>query len=315
MVLDRRLPSLLCPLVCFFTGSPALAETTGGECEEWQTKQPAWIWCDDFESDAPLSARYGEANIAAGPQQTLDGPAHSGRGALQLRYQGIGLNTDHVNPGHIRRNFGRAPFPNTHRNRGAPPWFEGETFTTIHYRYFHLLPSDFEGWPDKYSRAFVVHEAGPTPWNAQTMIAHVWWIPDAGRLGIDPASAINPAQPFSPPSTTAWNDFHNLFWLNKGWPSASRYGSSPLNKGQWHCVEVRVQLNTPQEPFDDGEFQLWIDGVPQISQSRQRLYWRGAADKWGINGIQLESYWNRGSPRTQSRYFDDFVISREPIGC
>ena len=33
-----------------------------------------------------------------------------------------------------------------------------------------------------------------------------------------------------------------------------------------------------------------------------------------MNAIFLEAYWNEGSPREQYRWYDDFVVSTEPIG-
>ena len=32
------------------------------------------------------------------------------------------------------------------------------------------------------------------------------------------------------------------------------------------------------------------------------------------NGMSWDCYWNGGSPRKQSRYYDDLVLSTEPVG-
>ena len=33
-----------------------------------------------------------------------------------------------------------------------------------------------------------------------------------------------------------------------------------------------------------------------------------------INAVMLEAYWNEGSPADQRRWYDDFVVSTQPIG-
>jgi len=75
-------------------------------------------------------------------------------------------------------------------------------------------------------------------------------------------------------------------------------------------VESRVKLNTPDQ--SDGINQLWIDD--RLECERRNLNFRGSYTKHGINAVFLEAYWNQGSPVTQSRWYDNFVISTEPIG-
>ena len=76
------------------------------------------------------------------------------------------------------------------------------------------------------------------------------------------------------------------------------------------CVEARAKLNTPGKK--DGLNQLWIDG--RLEAERKNLDWRGSYTGHGINAVFLESYWNEGSPVTQRRWIDQFVISTKPIG-
>jgi len=75
-------------------------------------------------------------------------------------------------------------------------------------------------------------------------------------------------------------------------------------------VEARAKLNTPGQK--DGLNQLWIDG--RLEAERKNLDWRGDYTGHGINAVFLETYWNDGSPVTQSRWIDNFVISTRPIG-
>ncbi len=76
------------------------------------------------------------------------------------------------------------------------------------------------------------------------------------------------------------------------------------------CIEARAKLNTPGQK--DGLFQLWIDG--RLESERKNLDWRGSYTGHTINAVFLEAYWNKGSPVTQCRWYDNFVISTKPIG-
>ena len=109
--------------------------------------------------------------------------------------------------------------------------------------------------------------------------------------------------------TTRYNDFPNLHWLGNK-PVARLRLFSPEEAGRWVCVESRARLNTPGKK--DGLNQLWIDG--RLEAERTNLDWRGGYTGHGINAVFLEAYWNKGSPVTQSRWYDNFVISTKPIG-
>ena len=135
------------------------------------------------------------------------------------------------------------------------------------------------------------------------MIAHVWGVSDT--LTLDPASGVKDGQVV----TTRYNDFAHLRWLgNKPWAKFPIH--STAETGWWVCVESRAKLNTPGKK--DGVNQLWIDG--RLEAERKNLDWRGSYNAYGINAVFLEAYWNKGSPVTQKRWYDHFVISTEPIG-
>ena len=63
----------------------------------------------------------------------------------------------------------------------------------------------------------------------------------------------------------------------------------------------------------DGIFEMWIDGA--LEAQRTGVNWLGTYSAYGINAVFLENYWNTGSPRRQERYFDNFVVSTQRIGC
>lgn len=169
--------------------------------------------------------------------------------------------------------------------------------------YWRIYVKHQYGWtgggPAKLSRATSIVS---NKW-AQAMISHVWSSGEA--LTLDPATGIRGDKI----ATGKYNDFANLRWL--GNRPASRFKiHSTAESGRWVCVEARVKLNTPGKK--DGLNQLWIDG--RLEAERKNLDWRGSYTGHGINAVFLESYWNNGSPVTQRRWIDNFVISTKPIG-
>jgi hypothetical protein len=45
------------------------------------------------------------------------------------------------------------------------------------------------------------------------------------------------------------------------------------------------------------------------------MNWVGDFTAYGFNVVMLENYWNKGAPRSEDRYIDNFVVSTQPIGC
>jgi hypothetical protein len=176
----------------------------------------------------------------------------------------------------------------------------GESYQEIYWR---IYVKHQHGWtgggPAKLSRATSIVSGD---WK-QAMISHVWSSDDA--LTLDPASGVRGDRVV----TTQYNDFDNLHWLGNR-PASRIKLFSPEESGRWVCVEAHVKLNTPGK--SDGVNQLWIDG--RLEAERTGLDWRGSYTGHGINAVFLETYWNAGSPVSQSRWIDNFVISTNPIG-
>ena len=98
-----------------------------------------------------------------------------------------------------------------------------------------------------------------------------------------------------------------------GWLPVARSGFSyadPSNVGRWICHEMYVRMNTSGEA--DGAYTFWADGEVIIERTEVDL--RGSTS-FNFNAVQLDCYWNGGSPRKQSRFYDNFVVSTERIGC
>lgn len=270
---------------------PPPSTSQAAECD---SPDPAWIWCDDFEEDRLAS--YFEHKDADGAFVRADGVGREGTAGMRARF-GEGT----VSAGWLHLAFGRTP----------DPYFEPVDEGTADYReiYWRLYVRNEPDWTGggghKLSRATAF---ATSDW-AQAMAAMVWSGGDPAYediLTIDPVSGTDEQGNLR---STGYNDGDNQRWLGFD------RGETPLfadaNVGVWYCVEARVRLNDPGQ--SNGVFQLWIDGTKDAE--RTGLNWVGDYEEYGINAVFVENYWNGGSPRAQERYFDNFVVSTEPIGC
>lgn len=238
------------------------------------------IWYDDFDGE---EEEYTESSGRLDEEQSF---GSNGRSMLSFYEEGT------RGVGNRKVFFGDSPVGKV-VNRGK------------HYGdiYWRIYVKHQRGWtgggPAKLSRATSI----VSPNWAQAMISHVWSSGEA--LTLDPATGVRGDQVV----TRKYNDFENLRWLGNKPVSRFRLHSTE-ESGRWVCVEARAKLNTPGEK--DGLNQLWIDG--RLEAERTNLDWRGSYTEYGINAVFLETYWNRGSPVTQSRWMDNFVISTKPIG-
>lgn len=172
--------------------------------------------------------------------------------------------------------------------------------------YVRLQPGWTGGGGNKLSRAFVF--ASTTTW-AQAMIAHVWSGGSAANrdfLVLDPARGTDVAGNLV---TTGYNDFANLTFL--GATTGTTPVFSTANAGVWRCIETHLRLN--DAGVSNGLVELWLDGA--IEAQRTGLNFLGAFNAYGINAVYVENFWNDGSPATQERYLDNFVVSSQRIGC
>lgn len=259
------------------------------ECRDWQTMHPAWIWCDDFESDSALARDYFEVNRSTGQFGVSGESPFGGAGSLKVVYlPGVD------EAGNVKLGFGRSPVSTRLET--------DRDFDEIYWRFYARTAEDWVGNPRKMTRATIFSSSN----RAQAAIAHLWEDSATGQgLGLDPATGVVGDQVV----TTKYNDFDNLRWLGKrNGPTAI---FSPDNRGRWFCIEVRMKLNTPGT--SDGVFAYWVDG--SLEAEMTGLNWRGGYTGYGINAVMLENYVNGGFDRTQVRYFDNFIVSTDRIGC
>ncbi len=84
-----------------------------------------------------------------------------------------------------------------------------------------------------------------------------------------------------------------------------------LPVGQWTCLEMTMTANTPGE--HDGSMAYWIDG--ELGHRVDGMLWR-TDPELSLNRVRLMHYIASGdADRSNVVWFDDVVVSTEPIGC
>jgi hypothetical protein len=253
---------------------------------DWGATDPGIIWSDDFEAAGPLNPRYQDVGGNGGRFASTDGAGIGGSRGIRQQYD-----SGQVSAGWAWRFFGDHPSV-----RGAQ---QREVWT----RFYHRFDTGFIGVPPKMARM------GTFGWDDWTLafMAHYWWATrgaNRGRAVADVASNI--ALGSDQPIERGYNKLSR--WLPV---AVSSFNADTVpNKGRWICYEMRVKLNDPN--VANGEYDYWADGQRIISV-RERNLVAGYAAR-GINAVQLDTYWNEGSPRAQSRFYDNFVIATRPIG-
>lgn len=264
---------------------------TGTLADECQNPSAAWIWCDDFDQDRLSS--YFEYSSAGGAFTRAADVGVDSSSAMLVHYA-----AGQVNVGYLHLAFGRTP-----SSYMRPVDAGTADYRNIYWRVFvRNAPNWTGGGGDKLSRAIVFATSG---W-AEAMAAYLWSGGTNGNyLVADPASGTDEAGNLQ---TTTYND--TMRWLGV------LRGSTPLfdadHVGQWYCVEAHVRLNDAGQ--SDGVYEFWVNG--HLEAHAADLNWLGAYDQYGINAVFLENYWNgNGSPQSQNRYLDNFVVSTARIGC
>ncbi len=269
-------------------------DTTSTSAAECKSSKTEWIFCDDFEANR--LSKYFEYDSAQGSFVRLSGSGVGGSYGMRAHFD-----KGQTGAGSIKLAIGKTP----------SSYFRPADQGTTAYRevYWRMYVKNEAGWSggggDKLSRA---QSIANDSW-AQAMIAPVWSGGDAATrdyLMIDPATGTDASGKLL---TTKYNDFDNQRYLGYIKGSLPLFDASHV--GSWYCVEARVKLNDAGKT--NGVFELWINDQKQAS--RTDLNWVGSYSAYGINTIFFENFWNAGSPKSQSRFIDNIVVSNARIGC
>ena len=272
----------------------SLSPSWAGECQNWQTAHPEWIFCDDYEDGTALvrTGRYFEYDDNNGDFVVTDGAGYNGSYGMRVKWQ-----SGEVEAGSLHLAFGRNPGGGMSNGIRT-----GEDFREIYYRTYLKLQSGWSGYPFKLSRATVI---SGSDWS-QAMIAHLW-TDGSAALAVDPASCVSGGTV----QCVGYNDFSHLKWLGLVNGTTPLFDGQSAHNDRWYCIETHVKLNDPGQ--SNGIQEYWING--NLEAQKTGLDFVGTYTGYGLNAVFLENHWNTGSPKLQERYFDNFVVSTERIGC
>jgi hypothetical protein len=248
-----------------------------------QERDSAVIWYDDFKSEKTYMESLGVIDYSESFDMT--------GGSMKAGFK----KGDIDGAGNRKVAFGDFP-------GGSTTMKKGRRFDEVYWRIYVKHEYGWEGAPAKMSRATSIVSEN---WQ-QAMIAHVW-SGEKNSITLDPASGVKGQSDTI--FTTKYNDFDHLRWLG-GTPCTAFQISSGDESGYWVLVEASAKLNTPGK--SDGSCRLWIDG--RLEAERRNLNFRGSYTKHGINAVFIESYWNTGAVKTEGMWYDNFVVSVNPIG-
>ncbi|KPJ56332.1 MAG: hypothetical protein AMS16_02585 [Planctomycetes bacterium DG_58] len=101
-------------------------------------------------------------------------------------------------------------------------------------------------------------------------------------------------------------------WVRK--TRCPRYNRSKPDKIEplkWHCVEMMLKMASPDT--DDGEIRLWVNG--KLVTEHVGIPLRSAREPdLPLKLFFISGYFHPGSPKDQTHWIDDLVISTEYIG-
>lgn len=283
-------------------GKTATASITvlaaAGPVAECDTPKPGWLWCDDFEQDR--LGQYFEYGSAEGRFVRAAGVGYAGSSGMRVRFDRAGR----VDAGALHLAIGKTPSP-FFRAVDDGTAVHRDVYWRVYVRY---APSWVGGGANKMSRA---QSLAATTY-AQAMIAHVWSGSRPGhhiqidRLAIEPWTGVGWRGKVM---TEEYNDFPHLQQLGVAETSTTLFDRE--HTGKWQCIEAHAKLNDPGR--GNGVFELWVADRPEARLTG--LGWIGSFREFGINAVYLENYWNDGALQAQERYFDNFVVSTQRIGC
>jgi hypothetical protein len=277
--------------VCVVSGGHALHAQVSGECG---APPAAWLWCDGFTTSK--LAQYVRYDSAKGRFTRVQVTADS-NWVMEARFPARGKNV-----GFLWAAVGRTPL----RPNGVDSLRLNEVFWRVYVWYD-------SSWSGGAGGRLVTTSLIARPSGSEAMAAMVR---AAGRdtasmqrLAIDPATGTDRTGTVR---TRHYDDFTNLVYL--GVARGTAPVTTPSRLAHWQCIEGHVRLNSPGTA--DGVFELWVDTLLQAR--RQNLQWVGPrfdTRQYGIDNVALENLWIEGAPKPQVRRFDNFVVSRNRVGC
>jgi hypothetical protein len=244
------------------------------ECDNWQKLHLEWIFCDDFEAEQDLRVNYDDSRY----------DRNSGMSVTKNdAFSGSYSLEQHYVPGQGAGWIIKFIGDNPHLT------FPGRKLNEIYFRWYHKFEQGFAGMPQKMARV-KVHRAAQD-WDGALGVYQ--WV-NKKILCADKRTYLYDQQKFK--------------WLPAAYSSLDF--SDSANIGRWICIEARIKLNTPGK--SDGIIQYWADGKQILLDTGLPL--GNESYSKGLNMVMWDCYWAGKSPKEQSRFYDNLVISTAPIG-
>ncbi len=268
------------------SGAAPVVERVRPLADDPLKQAPGVFFHEDLETIQKLSESFQDVGGNDGRFRIAETDAFSGKRGIQQEYlPGKELKGDPGNAGWCWRFFGDNP--KSGQTRGGKP------LTVAVARWYHKFEAGFEPrdgkhWVPKFGRMRCFDEG---EWHG--VYTALYWIAGKdGHLSIERHTK-------APGVHREWLPNH-----------AARFEfSRPESIGRWIHFEMRVALGQGQRA---DTIQAWADGLLICDLRGDDL--AGGYRKFGLNGMSWDCYWNGGSPKKQSRFFDDLMLGTEPIG-
>ncbi|MBV2247278.1 MAG: hypothetical protein KUL83_08955 [Lentimicrobium sp.] len=252
---------------------------------------PGIFYCQNFERAYNLNDEFHDTGLISDSVMRIsEVEANSGNRAIQNSY----FPKSHFKEGEDPGSSGWVwQFFGDNRNKGRIPIKDTLSRTRVFARWYHKFEEGFSSraetgtLPPKMARMRCL----TTPWNSVYTV--LFWIEkDKGLISIQQHTR-------APGVERDWlPNYNTVFYLNE-----------PVNLGRWIHMELGVTLG---EGHHSDRVQAWADGQLICDLVHQDL--AGGYRKETLNGMSWDCYWNQGSPRRQSRFYDDLMLSSDPIG-
>ena len=247
---------------------------------------PGVFFYEDLESISALKERFQDQGLAEGRFRISAVDPLSGKKSIQQTYiPKEQMEGDPGSAGWVWRFFGDNPKTSRIEERGKYP--------VVVARWYHkfeegFTPRDGTRFPPKMARMRSFNEGA---WSGVYTV--LFWIGgEDGHISIERHTR-------APGAHREWSPNYEAQW---------RF-SDPVNVGRWIHFELRVALG--EGPRSDS-IQAWADGTLIGDVTNDDL--AAGYKKFLLNGMSWDTYWNGGSPRKQSRFYDDLMLGTQPIG-
>lgn len=289
---------------------PGFAQAIEPGCPGSPNADPARLFCDDFDDGASIASKWNAYASGGGSFVPVPGEGVDDSTAMRARYA----------PGQVsvgRMSIALGQLPPYYVGAGAS-WAHvispTSKFREIFWREYIRFEPGWNGIARKHARVRVLDDPEPDdPGPHRTAFqAHFW--PDAGpnNAFVDGALFFNNTRGVDDSGNVIdrGNNTGTSIWLPRTAGTTKLFKSYPEGSA-WLCIEGHIRLNDPG--LSNGIEEFWLDGELEAHRADQNHI--GTYQRYGLNQVVFDNYWNGGAPSTNVLYRDNLVVSTDRIGC